>query len=442
MGTLPPGSRATLRNTYHSALHPFEFMAKMRARYGDPYSLSTLNGQVVVTAEPEHIRELFTYRQVENFDVFASSSVAAIIGRHSLLLLTGEAHRRERKLLNPPFHGERMRAYGEAIIAATRHAMSALRPGEGFRAIERTQAISLEVIIRAVFGVDDRALIDAHMRATAATFDAAKPVFFFAKATQVAPFGLGPWATYKARFEAADRLLQDQIDRVRDTAESRADILSMMLCARYEDGSRMSDAEIRDELRTLLLAGHETTAITLAWALDAVHRHPEVEARLLDELDALGPDPAPEDIAKAPYLGAVIDELLRMYPPAEIVSRKLGEPWHFAGYDLPAGITVMAAVATVHYRPDLYPEPERFRPERFLERKPGPFEYLPFGGGQRRCIGAAFAHYEARLALATMLREWTFELREPGPVAITRRNVTLGPKTGVRMGMVGPRSAR
>ena len=439
MTSLPPGSRRTLRNTFNSAVRALEFMAEMRERYGDPYSLSALNGQVVVTAEPEHIRTIFATQDTERFDVFAGPALEAFLGRHSLLMLTGQTHRRERKLLNPPFHGDRMRAYGQAIVAATRRSIGALRPGQAFVAIDRTQAISLEVIVRAVFGVEDLAEIDAHMQATVEAFAAAKPLFFFAKAAQVAPFGLGPWASYQRRSQAADRLLYDQIERVRDQAAEREDILSMMLCARYDDGSSMSDSDIRDELRTLLLAGHETTAITLAWALDAVHRHTEVKERLLAEIEGLGAEPAPEALAKLPYLGAVIDEALRLWPPAEIVARKLREPWHFAGYDLPAGVTVMAAVGTVHYRPDIYPEPHVFRPERFLERKPGPFEYLPFGGGHRRCIGAAFALYEAKLALATMLREWTFELREPGPVPIARRNVTLGPKTGVRMALVGPR---
>jgi cytochrome P450 len=203
----------------------------------------------------------------------------------------------------------------------------------------------------------------------------------------------------------------------------------------------MSDDHIRDEARTLLIAGHETTSITLAWALYAVHRHAAVKARLLEEIDALGPDPAPEELAQLPYLVAVVHETLRRYPVVEAVFRVLRRPWSLGGYELPAGITIGAMIAVVHRRGDLYPEPDAFRPERFLEGKPKPYEYLPFGGGHRRCIGAAFSHYESCLALATVLREFDLELREPGEVSVARRNVTLGPKGGVRMRMVGRRRA-
>jgi len=263
-------------------------------------------------------------------------------------------------------------------------------------------------------------------RTVRATLEAAKPIFLFSKATQRAPFGLGPWAAYLRASAESDRLLFEQIARTRGHTEGRQDILSLLIDARYEDGAAMTDAHIRDELRTLLIAGHETTSITLAWALYAVHRHPEVKARLLDEVDAVGADPAPEELAKLPYLNAVIDETLRRYPIVDAVFRVLRKPWSFGGYELPAGIAIGAM---------------GFRPERFLEGKPKPHEYLPFGGGSRRCIGAAFSHYESCLALATVLREFDLELLERGEVPVSRRNVTLGPKGGVRMRMRGRRSS-
>jgi cytochrome P450 len=283
--------------------------------------------------------------------------------------------------------------------------------------------------------------VEEWQRAILATLGSAKPMFFFSKATQRAPFGLGPWAAYLRASSEADRLLHDQIERARAHTAGRQDILSLMIDARYEDGSAMSDDHIRDEARTLLIAGHETTSITLAWALYAVHRHAAVKARLLEEIDALGPDPAPEELAQLPYLVAVVHETLRRYPVVEAVFRVLRRPWSFGGYDLTPGVTIGAMIAVVHRRGDLYPEPDAFRPERFLEGKPKPYEYLPFGGGHRRCIGAAFSHYESCLALATVLREFDLELREPGEVSVARRNVTLGPKGGVRMRMVGRRRA-
>ncbi len=441
MSRLPPGSRATLRNTFRFAVRPYETMRDMRARYGDPFSATALNGEIVLTSEPELIRELFANRDGELFGVFATEAITSLLGPHSLLTMFGEPHREERRLLLPPFHGERMRAYGTVMVEAARRAFAGLRPGEPFAAIDRTTDISLEAIVRAVFGVEERERVEVWQRAILATLTTAKPIFFFSKATQRAPFGLGPWARYLRAAEEADRLLTEQLERTRGHTSGRQDILSLMIDARYDDGSAMSDEHIRNELGTLLTAGHETTAITLAWALYAVHRHAPVKARLLAEIDALGSDPAPEDLAALPYLNAVVDETLRRYPIVDSVFRLLRKPWSFGGYELPAGITIGAAIVLVHRRADLYPEPDAFRPERFLEGKPRPHEYLPFGGGHRRCIGAAFAHYEACLALATVLREFELELCEPGEVGVVRRNVTLGPRGGVKMRMSGRRAA-
>ncbi|MGD2046646.1 MAG: cytochrome P450 [Gemmatimonadota bacterium] len=439
---LPSGSSKTLRNTYGFAVRPRETMRHMRASYGDPFFASVLNGTLILTAEPELIREIFANRDPELFGVFASEPTVRLLGTHSLLTLSGEPHRRERKLLLPPFHGERMRSYGDVMVEAAQRAFEGLRAGEPFAAIDRTTDISLQAIVRAVFGVEDEDLMEGWQRAILATLDAAKPMFFFTKWTQRAPFGLGPWATYLRASAELDRLLYEQIEGTRGHTAGRDDILSLMIDARYEDGGAMTDEHIRDELRTLLMAGHETTAITLAWALYAVHRHPSVKSRLLAEVDALGSDPAPEELARLPYLNAVIDETLRLFPVVDSVFRRLLKPWSFGGYELPAGVGVGAAILLVHHREDLYPEPETFRPDRFLDGKPRPHEYLPFGGGNRRCIGAAFSHYESCVALATVLREFELELREPGEVAAERRNVTMGPKGGVRMRMLGRRRAR
>jgi cytochrome P450 len=422
-----------LLTTYRVATDPLASMASLRDRYGDPFLAPMANGPVVITAEPELIKELFSNRDPELFGVFATEALQAFVGDHSILLLTGEPHRHERKLVTPPFHGERMRAYAEVMADATRQAFAQLREGEEFRAIEHGTTLSLEVIVRAVFGVDQRALISAHEQALRAMLGAANPAFMFSKATHVAPFGLGPWAKFKRLSAEVDRLLLEQMQRVRGHTQGREDILSLLLDARDEDGQPLSDDHIRSELRTLLIAGHETTAITLAWTLYTIHRHPEVRTRLLAELDALGPDADPEAIAKLPYLSAVIDETLRLYPVVEVVFRTLRKPWQFGGYELPAGMTIAPAISLVHQRPDLYPEPQRFKPERFLDAKPKPHEYLPFGGGHRRCIGAAFSHFESRIAIGTLLREFEFELLEPGEPVVARRSVTLGPKSGIRM---------
>jgi cytochrome P450 len=438
VSTLPPGPRSILRTTLDVARKPYEAMSRLRERYGDPFSVNAINGKLIVTAEPERIREVFSNKDPDLFEPFASAALTPFFGRNSLLLMQGEPHRRERKLLTPPFHGERMRTYGEIMASAARSAAQAMTPGQPFTAIDLGQRISLEVIIRAVFGVDDPARLGEYADLLKGTLEAALPIFMFAKAFQKAPFGLGPWARYQRVSAQVDELLYRQIAQIRPHAEGREDILSLMLMARYEDGSPMADEHVRDELRTLLIAGHETSAITLAWALERVHRDPAVLERLLAEID--GSDGSAEALAKLPYLGAVIDETLRQRPVIEVVFRKLTKPWRFAGYDLEAGMTIAPALELVHMREDLYPEPTRFRPERMLERKPGPFEFMPFGGGNRRCIGAAFATHQVRIALGTVLREWSLELREPGPVAIVRRSVSLGPENGVRMAMLGSRT--
>lgn len=439
MTTLPKGSHRTLLNTYRFALRPYETMRDMRARYGDPWFASALNGRVVMTSEPELIKEIFANPDPELFDVFATQAMDPFFGSQSLLLMRGEPHKRERKLLTPPFHGERMRAYGAVMIEAARVAFTDLQPGQEFVAIDRTTDISLEAIVRAVFGVEERALVEQFQRSILATLDAVRPAFFFSTAAQVAPFGRGPWANYLRHSDETDRLIYAQIERTRGHTEGREDVLSLMLDARYDDGSRMTDKHVRDELRTLLIAGHETTAITLAWALSAVYRHPAVLRRLLEEIDPLGNDPAPEQLASLPYLGAVIDETMRLYPVVDAVFRVLRKPWSFAGHDLPAGVAVAAVISLVHQREDLYPNPTAFEPERFLERKPKPWEYLPFGGGNRRCIGAAFSHYESRLALATILRERELQLLDSAEPRSVRRSITMGPEAGVPMRMVGRR---
>lgn len=439
MASLPPGPRSTLLASFELGLDPVHAIARAHARYGDPFTLPTFNGSLILTAKPELIREVLTQKDTDLFEPFANDTLSPFFGGHSLLLLKGEPHRRERRLLTPPFQGERMRAYGAMMAEIAREAVAALAPGQAFDAIDLGLRISLEVIVRAVFGVEGRAQVGEHVQALKDTLDATSPMFLLGKAFQRAPLGLGPWARYERASARVDRLLFDHIEHVRPRAGERDDILSLMVAARYEDGSSLTPQQIRDELRTLLIAGHETTAITLAWAFELLHRHPAVRERLLSEIDAAGDEP--DALAKLPYLVAVVDETLRLRPVVEMVARRLRRPWTFAGYDLPKGITIAPAISIVHMREDLYPDPSRFKPERMLDQKPGPFEYLPFGGGNRRCIGAAMSHYESCVVLATALRGWTFRLREPEPVPFARRTFTVGPKTGVRMEMIGPRRA-
>lgn len=426
MTKLPPGPSGRLSNTVRFTRAPLAAPTEWYARYGDPFTLRAVNGDVVMTAEPERTRAIFS-ADPDLFEAFAAHAITPITGPASLLALSGPRHRAERKLLMPPFHGDRMRRYAEIMAeVGARRFVDAAAAGP-FDVQKVAQAVSLDVILRAVLGLREGEL-DAVSAQIVETIDGLSPVFLFFPFLQRRIFGLSPWARYEARFEALDRLLQARIDAVR-AGDRGEDILSMLVDATYEGGAPMADADMKDELRTLLVAGHETTALGISWAVDAIHRHPEVKAKLLAELDDAPADP--QAFARLPYLELVTKETLRLFPVLTEVLRTLKADWRFAGYDLPAGTTVAASIHLTHYRPDLYPEPLAFRPERFEDRKYSPFEYLPFGGGHRRCIGAAFASFELKVVLAAVLRALEIDLERPERPDFVRRNITLAPKGGV-----------
>ncbi|WP_437562719.1 cytochrome P450 [Sorangium sp. So ce542] len=432
MSQLPRGPQGRLLTTYQFLTRPIELLSRCAATYGDVFNVPMYNGDVVMAGSPASVQDVMT-APPDALVPYATKSIAPLVGEHSLVMLSGERHRRERKLLTPPFHGDRMRAYAAAMadVAARRFAEAARAP----RAVAQdiTQAISLDVILRAVFGVEEPSRMSAFARAIVAMTDALTPALTFLPVLQRELGGLGPYARFRRRVEHLDALCREQIERAR--AAPGDDILSLLVAARYDDGSSMSDQAIFDELRTLLFAGHETTALALAWALDHAHRHPTVLARLRDELDALGPEPDPERLAALPYLDAVCKEALRLHPIVTEAPRMAAQPFRLGEHTLPPGTGVAPCILLVHHRPELYPEPSRFRPERFLERKYSPFEYLPFGGGNRRCIGAAFAMFEMKIVLGVALSAWEFRLLDERPPRPVRRNLTLGPAGGVPLAL-------
>lgn len=425
---LPPGPSPRALNSYRLATDSGRWVPRWRDRYGDPYTLDGMNGVVVVTGRPELIRQVIA-APVDTFKPFAASVLEPILGEASVLLTHGERHKKDRKLLMPPFHGDRMRAYGDAIVALTRAELSALATGEVFRAHELGQRLTLAVIVHVVFGVEDEERQRRFCRALNEMMESVSPSFLFVRALQTGWYP--PWKRFSARARRATDLLLDQVRSTRARGDAGSDILSLLLSARYDDGSAMGDEDVLAQLRTLLIAGHETTAISLAWALYALHRHPDVRARLLSELAGAGDDVGA--VAALPYLRAVVDETLRLWAPVPEFMRTLLRPFTLGEHELPAGASLSANIQLLHTNEELYPAPNEFRPERFLERSFGPHEYAPFGGGNRRCLGAAFAHYELRIALATLLREGSFQLVddvEPRPV---RRNITMAPGSGVRL---------
>lgn len=419
--------------------NPSAWLHRTARAYGDTFKVNSTFGPMVISSDPEVVRTLFT-TDPDAFEPFQADTTAPFLGDTSLVLVSGARHRRDRKLLSPPFNGARMRAYGAIMAECADHVTASFTPGRSFRMLDVTQAISLNVILRAVFGLgEDEGRAPAVREALIEFISAMSPWIIFFHGLRHSFLGLGPWARFQRASARLDALLYEVIAARRASPEPREDILSLMMSARYEDGGSMSDKDLRDELLTLLFAGHETTAIALAWAFYWLHRYPDELARVRDEVSALGPSPEADAVAALPYLDAVCQETLRIHPIVADIPRTLRRPVDIAGYTVPAGVALSASVLLVHSRPDLYPEPHRFRPSRFLERKFTPFEFIPFGGGARRCIGSAFALYEMKIVLARFLSRYNLRLASDAPPEATRRGFTMGPEDGIPMIYDGPR---
>ncbi len=432
MADLPPGPRSKWWTTYRLMTGGPDVIEQWRNTHGDPFRINALNGDLITTGRPDLIRDIFT-ADPDDYLPFGNEVLAPLIGAQAILIKSGPEHRRDRRLLGPPFLGSRMRGLGPMMVRATHRRVARLEAGDCFTAMQLTQAISLDVILDAMFGVEEPERMETYHEAILATMNALSPLFLFAKPLQREFFGRGPWAHFQRVNRRADALLLEQIQRIRPVAAERDDVLSQMLCLEYEDGTKPSDAFIASQLKTFLAAGHETTGIALSWALDRIHRTPGVLPRLRDEIDSVGPEFDPATIAELPYLEAVCQETLRVHPILSEVMRILAVDRELGGYEVPAGAGFCASISLAHTNPETFPEPSRFLPERFLERRFTPFEYLPFGGGARRCLGASFALHEMALALATILNELDLELLEREAPATERRNVTLAPKGGVPM---------
>lgn len=425
---LPPGPESHPLVQMRAWLgEAFPFLDRCRDRYGPTFTLRLFGySPFIVTSDPEMVRAVFTADPAVMLGGKGNDVLLPFLGPNSLLTLDGPGHARDRKMITPPFHGQRMRAYGAAVQGATSSAIEGWRAGQTVATLPATQAASVEVILRAVFGITDDTRREEVRRALLAKLDTATPALLFLSFLR---HDLGPWSPWGAflrRREEERVLLLAAMERRRGAPGE--DILSLLLAARDEAGEALTDEELYSELVTLLVAGHETTANALSWALAWIASEPEVRERLVAEIDAAGPDP--EAVAKLPYLGAVCNEVLRIRPVFPLALRVLGADWTYGPWHLPAGHRVTPSIYLVHTRPDLYPDPHRFRPERFLERTFGPHEYIPFGGGARRCIGAAFALYEMKLALATLLARVRIDAVEAGPPEAIRRNLTMGPGKG------------
>ncbi len=395
---------------------PIRFLEDCRRRYGDAFSV-TLRGfraPLVMVSRPDVIRALYSERR-HGLPPGRTVTLQPLVGARSLLLLEGEEHLSRRRLMLPPFHGERMRTYETVMRKAAARELAAWPEGRPFPVHPGMQAITLDVIMRAVFGVADherreqlRPLLRDLLAGTTSTGLQVSVLFGRRR----------PLERLRENADEIDQLLLAEIAQRRRAAAGE-DICSLLVHSRFEDGTGMDDREIRDQLMTLLIAGHETTATGLAWALDLLAHNPHVIARARTDGD--------------PYLRAVVSESLRLRPVVPIAGRRLVADLDVDGLSLPAGTDVTPAIWLTHTRPQEYPEPYAFRPERFLENAPSTYAWIPFGGGVRRCIGAAFAELEMRTVLDEILNR--FELRPASRrrELVARRNVTFSPRHGTRV---------
>ena len=390
-------------------------------RYGDIFTLKiAYEGTWVMLADPEAVKQVFTGDPAVYHAGEGNQILAPILGRNSILVLDEKPHMSQRRLLLPPFHGERMQGYGETMREIAEREIDSWPLGVPYKLRPRMQAMTLEIILRTVFGVREgeklvelRDALRDFLNLTTDPRQLLPLVLFGPKRVRKLPW-------FRRRIDRVDELIYREIAERRraEDLEEREDILSLLVAARHEDGSPMSDQEMRDELLTLLVAGHETTATSLAWAVERLARHPEKLARLRNEVSAGGDE----------YLTATIQETLRLRPVISIVVRRLTEAVEIGGYELPAGVSVTPSIYLVHRNPRIYPEPDRFLPERFLDNPPGTYSWIPFGGGVRRCLGASFAQFEMAVVLKELVRRHEIRPAKARDERVFRRAITETPR--------------
>jgi cytochrome P450 family 110 len=415
---------------------PFSFMQRCTNAYGDCFTtrLGEKFAPVVFVSHPQALQTILTSDDSKVFDAPGELNglFEPFLGTQSVIGLSGDRHRRMRQLMMPPFHGERMRSYGQLISDITDEVIREWTVGKSFSAHKSMQVISMRVILRAVFGLTEgyryqqlEKLLGAMLNETSNPLSVSF-LYFPALRRDLGP--LSPWGNFVRKRQQIDQLIYAEIaDRRSSPNSSRNDILTLLMSARDEAGEPMTDVELRDELLTLLIAGHETTATALTWALYWIHNFPDVRKQLLQELEKLNDPLDLNALLRLPYLNAVCCETLRIYPVGMLTfPRVVRLPVELMGHSLEPGTIVIGSIYLTHRREDIYPEPDRFRPERFLERQFSPFEYLPFGGGSRRCIGMAFAQFEMKVVLSRILLSVELVLASTQPVRPVRRGLTSG----------------
>jgi cytochrome P450 len=433
---LPPGPG--LFKTFDFVRNPFRFLDECARRYGDWFTVRVPGvAPFVFTSDPAAVREVFLGDPDALHAGDANRPLGAFMGEQSSLFLDGAEHLRQRRLLLPAFHGERMASHAIAMRSAADNAIASWPTGRQFAIHPQMRAITFETIIRTVFGFEDDASgaeLRVSLKKLFALYSSRLGTLFSLPAMQIDAGPWSPWGRAVRLTRQIDSILYAEFARRRsDGVEGRADVLSMLLAARYEDGQPMPDKVIRDEMYTLMLAGHETTAATMAWIVNRLITNPDVMERARSEVLLVLRDQQLDasHVGKLKYVEAVINETMRLDPVVPNIGRGLKRPMTIAGRELPEGVIIAPSIYLVHRRPELWPDPEQFNPDRFLEARQSPYTFFPFGGGARRCLGAAFATYQMKIVIAEILSR--VELKPvPGyKASATRRGIAFAPSDGL-----------
>ncbi len=429
-----PNTGRRFYTTWRFMRDPYRCYRQWREQYGDTFIVNALNGNVVATCNRENIRRLFAAR-TESIAQFAVETIKPLVGANSIFLVEGETHRRERAISSPSFHGSGLEGKINEIRDVALRESDKWKPGDTIIIMDSALDVSLEVIIRVVFGVQSQERVELFKEQIKKFVSAFKPILGFTRIFHRSWLGLSPWNKFCRERESFYQMIDEEIDLRIKSGEQRTDLLSSLLHNKYDDGQAVSRERIRDQLVTMLMAGHETTQIAIAWAMSWLHRDTEILERLRVELAA---EDTIDTVLKSDLLEGICNESLRLNPILADIVRVVKSDFELEEVTLPPDTPVSVGICEVHSDPELYPNPERFDPDRWINAKFKGHEYLPFGGGIRRCIGAPLAILEMKIVVATWIKHCRFQLPTDAPDVepVYRRNLTMAPKTGIPLTLV------
>lgn len=438
---IPELKKIPLWSDYKITNNPLSYLDKIAKDYGDIFTILFGSTPIVFVGNPQGIKQIFSNTKDITAPGELNQDMALITGKQGLLQLDGALHKHRRKLIMPAFHGARMQAYGQQICEITEKVMNQLAIGKHFLAYPTIEAITLQISIEVVLGLHEGERYERLKQLLPAIFQHMRsPMMQIGSALPFLLRDLGPWSPWgyllQLKQEIYQLLYTEVKERRKQVDSSRTDTLSELIFARDETGELMADEEVRDLLLSPLLAAQDASAVAIAWVLYWTHSLPEVREQLLTELNSLGESPNPMDIVQLPYLNAVCNEALRVYPTQLFTfPRRVELPIEVMGYQLSPGTILVGCIYLLHQNQDLYAQPQQFKPERFLKQQYSPYEFMPFGGGTRSCIGAALAGFEMKLILATILLRYQLELVKKRPEQPNFDGLMCYPASGLKMVM-------